>query len=379
MAATSPVTASSRRRLRKLLEGQKAAALEEALSSGAVDPQRLESLESLQKLADMTEQRNYTLLAAVVAATVLLVAFLVFFPIPTTEIELEAKTSYARLRLTDSQVVLQEAPELRALAISGLAAVRLPEGMGTDGKPAGGLDLEESSLRLEAITAAGAPASLRLADSKAAPDSLVALAAGRGGDYRVSFKADPPLLKVNLYGRIRVQVPGVTDQVIEFSRPKLLLAKAGSEPVDLDLALIDRARAGLPSRLSVRELSLFRSEKVGDAGQARVQDTSGLKAGRIYLISLSGAQRDLRENEELRLERPEGEVRSVHLTDDGIAFRFRGKVRDLTAGSLENPEPLMPTLLDWWKARQPASLFMGTTISLIGLILGGLRWFKVHL
>jgi hypothetical protein len=337
----------------------------------------MESIERLEKLAAMAAGQGHFLVGAVILVALLVIAFLVFFPVRETEIDLEAKTLNVSFGLAAPHVVVEEAL-MRTIGMSGVTAIRVPEGRTAQGGPAGGKDLSETNLRLEAVTGSRAPGTLRLSDVAASENTHVVLLARRGGGYRVSLEGAPLRLKVNLYGSIRIQAPGQIDEVIEFPYPKPLLVSADTSAVDLDLVPLDPAHAGLPRRASIKALSLIRVEKAGDTSQALVRESSGLLSGRIYKLSVGGEQRELREYEHLVLSEPRGELRSVRLADDALNLRFQGKVSGLTAGSLENREELMPKWLEVWRARGPVSLFLSTSVSVIALALTVLRWFKVH-
>jgi hypothetical protein len=51
----------------------------------------------------------------------------------------------------------------------------------------------------------------------------------------------------------------------------------------------------------------------------------------------------------------------------------------MTTGSGEGRRTLMPTYLEWMRARHGVSLLWGTTLYLFGLIAGALRWWGVRL
>jgi hypothetical protein len=54
-------------------------------------------------------------------------------------------------------------------------------------------------------------------------------------------------------------------------------------------------------------------------------------------------------------------------------------VTAVTAGWGENRRSLMPTWLEWLRARHGLSLLWGSTVYIVGLLMGALRWFKVGL
>jgi hypothetical protein len=75
------------------------------------------------------------------------------------------------------------------------------------------------------------------------------------------------------------------------------------------------------------------------------------------------------------MESSQGEIESLELKDD-IAVRFRGRVKGIVSGPADIHQDLMPTWLEWLKARQGLSLFWGSAIYLFGLVVGILRWLR---
>ena len=71
-----------------------------------------------------------------------------------------------------------------------------------------------------------------------------------------------------------------------------------------------------------------------------------------------------------------GRSRTLRLREDRIALRFHGHVRGMSTGSADSPRSLMPTYLEWIRARHGVELLWGTTLYLFGLIAGALRWWK---
>jgi hypothetical protein len=51
----------------------------------------------------------------------------------------------------------------------------------------------------------------------------------------------------------------------------------------------------------------------------------------------------------------------------------------METGSEDSPRSLMPTWLEWLKARHGLSLLWGTTLYLFGLVLGVARWIRIPL
>jgi hypothetical protein len=99
-------------------------------------------------------------------------------------------------------------------------------------------------------------------------------------------------------------------------------------------------------------------------------------SGMLYFESLGGKEYRLRSGQEIRFEFSEGEIRTLELKDDRIAFEFHGRVKGMTTGSNDSQVSLMPTYLEWLSARHGLSLLWGTTLYIFGVILSVVRWWK---
>jgi hypothetical protein len=134
----------------------------------------------------------------------------------------------------------------------------------------------------------------------------------------------------------------------------------------------------LAPQLSVRGLSFARVDQFIGAGRSLVRRVSTILSGTLFLESLDGEKRQLRPGEELEFWESSGEIRMLRLEDNQIAVRYHGRVRGMTTGSGEGLHSLMPTYLEWMRARHGLSLFWGATLYLSGLIAGVLRWWGVR-
>jgi hypothetical protein len=95
--------------------------------------------------------------------------------------------------------------------------------------------------------------------------------------------------------------------------------------------------------------------------------------------SLNGDTRQLRSGEPLRFGESNGEIRTVRLEPDHLSLSFHGWVRGMQTGSEETPRSLMPTWLEWLRARHGLTLLWGTTAYVFGLATAAVRWLKVPL
>jgi hypothetical protein len=91
-------------------------------------------------------------------------------------------------------------------------------------------------------------------------------------------------------------------------------------------------------------------------------------------VSLNDQERKLRSGEAIHFEHTQGEFRTLRLQDDHIEMKFHGRVRGMAIGSGESSRSLMPTWLEWLRARHSLSLLWGAALYLFGLVTVVLRW-----
>jgi hypothetical protein len=166
-------------------------------------------------------------------------------------------------------------------------------------------------------------------------------------------------------------------QQLNFFTPTAILLKAGADEVDIDIELPDGFEGGFAPSLSIRDLNLFRIDEYTTSHQTLVRRLSTVMSGTLYFESLNGREHRLRPAEMLHFEDAYGEIRTLRSHDDHFTLKFHGYVRGMRSGSSESGRSLMPTYLEWLKARHGLSLFWGTTLYLFGMIVGVLRWWGV--
>lgn len=77
-------------------------------------------------------------------------------------------------------------------------------------------------------------------------------------------------------------------------------------------------------------------------------------SGALYLAALDGRKYALREGEDLRFKKSEGLIRALKLERNQLALTFHGDVQGMTTGWQKTRVALMPTVLDWLRARHGA-------------------------
>ncbi len=78
----------------------------------------------------------------------------------------------------------------------------------------------------------------------------------------------------------------------------------------------------------------------------------------------------------MRFKKSEGLIRALKLERNQLALTFHGDVQGMTSGWQKTRVPLMPTVLDWLRARHGLALLWGTTLFLFGVVNQVMRWWK---
>jgi hypothetical protein len=177
---------------------------------------------------------------------------------------------------------------------------------------------------------------------------------------------------------VRLVVPQVMNDVRDFSFPRRIGLVPDSQQVSLEFTTAEGAdqHHALRSPLPAENLFLYRIDRFQQSDQILVRRVPTIQSGTLYLESLNGEARPLREGEGLNLAWSSGELRQVRLVDDGVQLRFHGTVRGMTTGSGDVRRSLMPTWLEWLRARHGLWLLWGTTAYVVGLFVTIYGWWR---
>jgi hypothetical protein len=371
--------------LEPLLAARTAAAAKQARASGGDIPQ--EELDRLERLAKLITLQKDTAprksagpwpLAGLALATLLVVSTLLFARVRSTEIELDVKATDVGFSLPSQQVLLENV-RLSSLGVSGLAGVELPppldqllqaQAAGDDG----------TALRLMAVESASRVGSISIGALVPARDTDVWLRRGDGArEYRLSLRNPQVVFQVDVVGPVQLSLAGMPPRVHDFVSPRAVVMRPAEGIVDVDLVFLDLARPGVTPQVPVRRLAFSRVDEFADRGLSIVRRLSTIVSGTLYMESLNGDTRQLRSGEPLRFGESIGEIRTVRLEPDHLSLSFHGSVRGMQTGSEDTPRSLMPTWLEWLRARHGLTLLWGTTVYLFGLATAVVRWLKVPL
>lgn len=363
--------------LRALLARQMDDVAAEALErDGQVATERLEALGRLSRLVEMraagtTSRRRRWGVLSVALATLAGASVLLFARVSSTEVEIDLKVSEFSFVLPTVQVITDEM-RVSELGISGLSGVELPAARPGRGKTQGASDVFVAAVQLGpragTVTLAPitAPAGARVFLSKADGEHR----------YQLVLRGALSRLAVSVQGPTRIVVPPAVNEVHDFAFPRRIALEPDSQQVSLDFAAGEVAQAPRPLRspLPAEGLFLFRVDQFQEADRTLVRQVPTIRSGTLYFEAIDGRARQLRVGEGLRFASSHGEIRELQLGDDGLAVRFHGTVRGMSAGSGDVQRSLMPTLLEWLRARHGLSLLWGTTAYVVGAVMTVLGW-----
>jgi hypothetical protein len=160
-----------------------------------------------------------------------------------------------------------------------------------------------------------------------------------------------------------------------FDTPKAIVARTmPGQEISLDLAFPTAGEVVLNRQLPVSRLSFRHVEPNLNRAGARYLST--IASGNLFIESLNGMKRPLRPGDALRFTSSRGEMRTLSLRGGSIRAQFQGNVQGMTVGVENEPVNLMPSLLEWLRARHGLYLMWGTGLYFFGLLSGAWRWFR---
>ncbi len=368
--------------LRELLKRElDAFAAEVDGKEGKMSADRIEMLNGLAKLVETRDSlkskpRNWRP-ALVLAATLVIVSLLLFARVRETEIELDISVTQLSFALANAQV-LNGATNLSTLGVSGLRDVRLPNSQTPAGNEIAPAQSQEPVLFQTASAKDQPHGTVTLAPLVLPSNAQVMLACSDVvNQYGLSLNTMNLKFEAAVDGAVTISRPGST-KAFDFATPKQIVMQGGSQEVNLDLTFLSLPQSALAPQLEVREIGFTRIDQFLEPNQTIVKRLSTILSGTLFLESLNGQAFPLRPGEELKFDHSQGEIRSLVLADHHIDLKYRGRVAGMTAGTGDGRRSIMPTYLEWLKARHSLSLFWATSLYLFGLATAALRWFGVR-
>jgi hypothetical protein len=307
------------------------------------------------------------------ASTLAIVSVLLFVRVPETDVELDLLVSGVRFTLARDQVIAG-AMRVARLGVSGLRDVQFPP------EAEAGAPADRSAIRLSVEDSGKRAGLATLAPLSLSAGTAVGLQpVGEPREYALSIKAPAVAMRVDVNGAVDLAMAGSPSRQVEFRSPRPILLRAGPNDVDLDVTFPAAAPSPFSPQLAVKDLALFRIDEFTESNRSLVRRVSTVLSGTLFLESLNSEELHIRPGEALQFEKSDGEMRELRLEDNRIGLRYHGRVQGMTTGSGEGRRSLMPTYLEWLRARHGLSLLWGASLYLFGLVAGALRWWGVKL
>lgn len=352
-------------------------------TEGTLSRARIEELDSLARLValerdlERPSRSKPWLVAAALCATLVIISLLLYARVRQTEIELTAAASEVSFTLLAPQPVTQGI-EPADLLLTCACDLRVPGSAGGTERVVTPGDGPSAAVRLTAREAGGRRGSISVAAITLPADATVRIRQESvAGRYRLSLEGADAALRVNVFGPVAIAAPGEPLEVVDYRIPRGMPVSSGGHALVLDLQTRTPADLDLSPQIAVKHLAFSRVEEVAGTRADLVRRVSTIASGTLYWEALNGTERPLRRAETIEFDGLRGEIGGVELGDHGIALRFHGNVSDIAVGWGDNRRSLMPTWLEWLRARHGLSLLWGSTIYVFTLLLGALRWLKI--
>jgi len=369
--------------IRELLGQQAAKLAAKAANGDAVSAEEVEAIGRIARLLEIRDAarpktRRAWWPAVTLGGSLAIATVLLFVRVPATDIELECAVSELRFVTERSQVIA--APlRLSALGASGLREIQIPN----TGKSSYGIlpSLAQGArdVRLFKVLDLKFASTLTLAPIVLPGAATVILRASESAKEFALLLLSPDLsLRVDGYGPLMLRIPGSAPTRLDLPSPRPIILRTGAEEAELDLSFPSTPSTPFSPQIDVRDLLLSRIEQFIGTDQTLIQRLSTIRSGSLLLESLNGEEHKLRPGEELRFEESHGEILQMRLEDNQIGLRYHGRVRGMTTGFGEGLRSLMPTYLEWMRARHGLSLLWGSALYTFGLFAGFLRWWGVR-
>jgi len=368
--------------VREYLERESGALAAKAARGESIAADQVDALNRLARLIEIREaaapRRRAWWAAGAFAGGLVIVTALLFARVAETDIEVDLLVSELRFAVAGEQVVLGLL-RVSSLGVSGLHEIRVPSVSRPDDEKLDSDARDQAAVRVSAEGGAKRPGTVALAPLILPADAIVALRTAESPrEYVATFQAPGREVRADVEGAVSVLIAGSPARHLEFASPRPIVLRSGSGAVDLALTFPSVPQTPLAPQLSVRALSFSRVDQFVESRRSLVRRVSTILSGTLFLESLDGEKRQLRPGEELQFEESTGEIRAVRLEDSQISVRYHGRVQGMTTGSGEGHRSLMPTYLEWMRARHGLTLFWGATLYLSGLIAGVLRWWGIR-
>lgn len=335
------------------------------------EAQLLRELTLLSDTHQRTQPRRRSPVPWLFGLTALAITMLVFVRLPSIRADADLLCSAVRFS-TESSIQLTGLSRLTLLQATAFAPLELEEAMTLQRVPVTApVELRPAAsglLTLSSISIpAGATVSLQRTDDTGTwgveiehPDAAVSATAA--GSVEVASSAAPP--RQMGFGRgVRINLRAASGDV-----PRLSL--------DITPRQVDTLLAG--HLVPIRTISFTQAvqEPAPDGAGLLRGEASSVLHGSVLNVSLGGRELLLRRRDAIEMTITNGQIRELRLTNEGLRVSVSAVATELRVGRVGGLQTLRPSYLEWFAQHHRLKLAWGSAVWLLGLMLGGMKWWR---
>ena len=341
-------------------------------SRGAPPKHQIESLSRLRQLVEMSSReqnpwRGRGIAAAALALSLATVSLLLWLRVGATEIFADLELSQVSFRLTSDDVLIGSA-QLQSLTVTGFHSAKIPSSGQWGGMMLTPENSPSTSFRLAAV---GAESRLNLGAVELLAGTRVWIEPRPAG-CRLAIEGQDLEITASLLGKIDLD-GDLERSVVRFEFPKQAEFFADEGVLEIDLTLGDADSLSFTRQLPVAGLGFDQVRSFGRLDRV----ISAVRSGSLYFLDLNGKEEKLRTSQLLSMANDYGRLRRIEIEPRVVRLEFQGHVEDLETGSEDNPLSLMPSWLQWLRARHALFSLWAGAIWLFGLIMATIKWLGV--
>ncbi|HEY0763012.1 MAG TPA: hypothetical protein VGD61_11645 [Pyrinomonadaceae bacterium] len=367
----------SQARLRRILEERAQAAVDEAIqSNGQVPADKINALEHLSRLIEINElsrpksQRRWAI-PGLLVLTVSIISLLLFIHVDETEISLDLSSSgLSFIAPPEQQLFPKDGFDLTELGTAGITStIHLP---GTSKIKEQDLFASPVQIKVDPQKTGSGTINLPSLALPVQSHVRVEVLDPNVRSYRIAVKGADPSFRVELDRTVHIESPNKVASDFDITA-NAAVVHCGTEECDLDLTFRSTKPTILPPLL-ISDLSLLRLDPLtNELGSVR-HESSTILSGKLVFNSLNGRELNLDGGDSIRFDTSTGVIRTLRLLDGHVDLQFTGNVSGLRVSHGQESTTLMPTWLEWLRARHQLSLFWGTSVYVLGILFGAIRW-----
>jgi hypothetical protein len=310
----------------------------------------------------------------------LMLSYIVFLPVPETEIELIINVTYLEFdtpNLPQNQILLSN------LKAKSIGAKRLNQ-VGVLGTQPQRSQKNEFIDML--LSAKDAESTLSLGELRLNSDSTVQIGVNPSEKNKYDLTITGTELTTNVQAKGIIEV--IAKELTPFPDTQLEIPYGGQitlfpsanreDREELSLAIMTpiNRKDYIASQVTTSQIRLFEIVNSFDTQKSLVQRVSSIESGTLFLEELDSKELKLRPGEPLQFDSAEGIIRRIDLNNEYLTLQFRGIVKGLRTGLPNSSRSLMPTYIERLQANNSLMTLLGAVIALLTLVFTAFDWWR---